>query len=56
MLIMILIGKIFFMCNQIVICPYLLQPAKIAPWINLFIQILETQLGPEFESVLTQHD
>ena len=33
--------------NQIEIAPYLLLPGKMAPWIQLFCQILETELPAE---------
>jgi hypothetical protein len=39
-----------------VVCPYLLHPGKIAPWISLFVSILETPLGPEFETPVENSD
>jgi hypothetical protein len=33
-----------------------LQPQKIAPWINLFRSILDTNLGPEYETPVENTD
>ena len=35
------------MLLQLMITKYLMQPGKIAPWISLFIQILEQPVQPE---------
>jgi len=46
--IMILIGKIFFMSNQIEVNPYFMNnPNRIGPWVDLFTQNLESQLPVE---------
>lgn len=44
---MVLISKVFFISIQIEIAPYLLQPGKMAPWVQLFCSILETELPIE---------
>jgi len=38
------------------VCPYLLTPGRIAPWISLFINILETSLGAEYETPVEATD
>lgn len=40
---------------QIEITPYLLQAQRIAPWIQLFCQILETELPAEFITQTETH-
>jgi len=37
------------------VSPYLLQPGKVAPWVSLFKQILETSLGAEYETPTESH-
>lgn len=41
--IMILICKIFHMCNRLQIQPFLLNPEKFDYWLNVFIGILESR-------------
>lgn len=51
-----LMCKIFFMSNQITVAPYLTKPGNLGPWITLFKQILEFDLGAEFETPTESHE
>lgn len=49
---MILISKIFYMCNTMKLQPDLLLPGALKTWIDIFVSILDSEIGPE--SGLTQ--
>lgn len=43
---MIIICKIFYMCNSMRILPMLLEPGKLSNWIDIIVTILNTRQDP----------
>lgn len=43
---LILIAKIFFMCNSLSLLPFLTEPGKLDNWIQFIVSILEHQVEP----------
>lgn len=49
---MILVAKIFYMCNTAKILPMLVEPGAMKNWIDIFVAILDQQ--PDASSPLVQ--
>lgn len=48
---LILIAKIFFMCNNLNLLPFLIEPGRLDNWIHFIVSILEHQL-PEGDPMI----
>ena len=51
-----LICKIFYISNQLYICPYLTEGTNVDPWIQFFKTILDKQVPAELESFVEDMD
>ena len=47
-----LICKVFYVSNQLQMCPYLMQDNNLDPWIQFFKTILDMPCPPELNNVL----
>ena len=42
--------KIFYVSNQLFLCPFLRDDAKLSPWMQFMKEILDMQIPPEMEA------
>ena len=54
--IMILISKIFYMCNAVRLLPFLVEPGKLNNWIEIFAAVLDSQQDPSSHLVQLTDD
>ena len=54
--IMILISKIFYMCVAVKLLPFLVEPGKLANWIEIFAAVLDSQQDPSSHLVQLTDD
>lgn len=49
---LVIIAKIFYMCNTLSLLPHLIEPGSIDNWIEFVVQVLDHQL-PEGDKLIT---
>jgi hypothetical protein len=53
---MVLLCKSFYVANHLDVSPYLFAPGRLAPWVGLFNQILQQDLGEALQAPTESHD
>jgi hypothetical protein len=53
---MVLLCKNFYVANHLDVAPYLFAPGKLAPWVGLFNQILQQDLGEGLQTLTESFD